>query len=95
MRRKRDQEAREELIRVVVSGKRDEQAVVVGLRRFVEGSDLSFTRIATLMGVSPEALKNWIGGTTRLRPTKLLEIKGFLGWHAWRDQVINKGPGRL
>jgi hypothetical protein len=91
MRRKRDQEAREELIRVVVSGKRDEQAVVVGLRRFVEGSDLSFT----LMGVSPEALKNWIGGTTRLRPTKLLEIKGFLGWHAWRDQVINKGPGRL
>ena len=45
-------------------------------------TNLSFTRIATLMGVSPGALKNWIRGATRLRPTNLLEIKGFLGWHA-------------
>ena len=86
-RRKRDQEARIELIRVVC-GERDEQAFVAGLRRFVEYSDLSLTQTATLMGVSPGALKNWIEGTTSLRPAKLLEIRGFLKWYAWRDEVI-------
>ena len=77
---------------MVVLGEMEEQAVVAGLRRFVEDSDLSITRIATLIGVSPEALKNWIEGTTRLRPAKLLKIKGFLGYYAWRDEVINKSP---
>ncbi|MGA8659748.1 MAG: hypothetical protein WB586_26810 [Chthoniobacterales bacterium] len=94
MRRKRDQEARMELIRVVVRGETDEQAFAAGLRRFVEDSDLSITRIATLMGVSAGAMKNWIEGTTSLRPAKLLEIKGFLRWYVWRDEVINKGASR-
>ena len=79
---------------MVVLGEMEEQAVVAGLRRFVEDSDLSITRIATLMGVSAGALKTWIEGTTSLRPAKLLEIKGFLRWYVWRDEVINKGASR-
>jgi hypothetical protein len=60
--------------------------LLVGLRRFVEGSELSLTRIATLMGLSPSALKNWIEGTTNLRPGRILEIEQFLRCHPWRDE---------
>ena len=80
---RRDQKAREELLRLLVSGEKDGELLVT-LRRFVEGSELSLTRIATLMGVSPSTLKNWIEGTTSLRPGRILEIEQFLRCHPWR-----------
>jgi hypothetical protein len=81
----RDQKTREELLRLLISGERDGE-LLVALRRFVEGSELSLTRIGTLMGLSPSTLKNWVEGSTSLRPGRILEIKQFLRCHPWRDE---------
>ena len=58
VRRKRDQEARAELIGML--WKEGDQASVSVLRRFVRDSGLSISRTADLIGISPEALKRWI-----------------------------------
>ena len=85
-RRMRDLKARDELLRVLTSAEKAEHTVLADLRCYLEGSDLSFNRIATLMGVSPVGLRNWIRGTTKLSPAKLLEINRFLRPHPWRDE---------
>jgi DNA-binding transcriptional regulator YiaG len=79
------QRVRAELSRVFACG--EEQALIGALRQFVEDSKLSIPRIAHLIGVSAETLRRWVAGTTKPRMAKLLEIKSFLAWHVWRDEV--------
>jgi hypothetical protein len=55
----------------------EEQALLGGLRRYVEESDLSIPRLGELMGVSGAILSMWIAGTAKPPPMKLLEAKGF------------------
>jgi hypothetical protein len=62
IRRKRDQAARAELIQML--GEEGDHAFVLVLRRFVRDSNLSISRTAELIGISPEALKRWIAGIT-------------------------------
>jgi hypothetical protein len=91
IRRKRDEEARAELIRMLWN--EGDQAFVPVLRRFVRESDLSISRMADLIGVSPDALKRWIAGITKPRPAKLVKIKGFLKWYAWRNEISKQKCG--
>jgi Helix-turn-helix len=76
IRRKRDREARAELFRMWY--REGEQAFVPVLKRFVQDSDLSISRTADLIGISPESLKRWIAGITKPRPAKVVKIKWFL-----------------
>jgi hypothetical protein len=70
------------LMATVVNSKEGEEpsreALTVRLRRFVEDSDLSFYRIASLVGTSGTTLSMWLAGTARPRPTELDEIEKFL-----------------
>jgi transposase-like protein len=85
IRRKRDQEARAELIQMLCD--EGDHAFVSVLRRFIRDSDLSISRTAELIGISPEALKRWIAGISSPRPAKQVKIKCFLKWYAWRDEI--------
>jgi hypothetical protein len=85
IRRKRNQAARAELIQML--GEEGDHAFVLVLRRFVRDSDLSISRTAELIGISPEALRRWIAGITMPRPAKQDKIKCFLKWYAWRDEI--------
>jgi DNA-binding transcriptional regulator YiaG len=64
--------------RNMVSGDLDERAIVRDLRKFVEESELSLPKIATLMGVFSATLSIWIAGTAKLSGANLLLIKRFL-----------------
>jgi hypothetical protein len=48
--------------------------LVSRLRRYVEDSDLSFYRIATLVGTSGTNLSMWLAGTNRPKISELDEI---------------------
>ena len=61
-----------------VSEEFDEQVLTRDLKRFVEESDLSIPKIASLMGVFSATLSMWIAGTTKPSDTELLAIKRFL-----------------
>jgi hypothetical protein len=56
----------------------DEDQLLRELTRFVENSDQSIPRIATLLGVSDVVLSMWIARTTKPIPIKFLEIRKFL-----------------
>jgi DNA-binding transcriptional regulator YiaG len=64
--------------RNTASGELDERALVGDLRAFVEGSELSIPKIASLMGVFSATLSIWIAGTAKPSRTELLMIKRFL-----------------
>jgi DNA-binding transcriptional regulator YiaG len=64
--------------RNTVSGELDECALVGDLRSFVEESELSIPKIASLMGVFSATLSIWIAGTAKPSRTELLMIKSFL-----------------
>lgn len=71
-------------------GELEDQELLAALGQFVAESDLSIPRIAQLMGVSVDTLRRWLAGTTKPRTAKLLEIKSFLRWHTWRDEVTQQ-----
>jgi hypothetical protein len=56
----------------------DEDQLLRELTRFVEYSDQSIPRIATLLGVSDVVLSMWIARTTKPTSIKFLEIRKFL-----------------
>jgi DNA-binding transcriptional regulator YiaG len=64
-----------------VLGELDQQALTRNLKRFVEESDLSIPKIASLMGAFSATLSMWIAGTTKPSLTELLTIKCFLDQH--------------
>jgi hypothetical protein len=49
--------------------------LVARLRRYVEDSDLSFYRIATLVGTTGTNLSMWLAGTNRPKTSELDEIE--------------------
>jgi transcriptional regulator with XRE-family HTH domain len=49
--------------------------LVARLRRYVEDSNLSFYRIATLVGTSGTNLSMWLAGTNRPKNSELDEIE--------------------
>jgi transcriptional regulator with XRE-family HTH domain len=49
--------------------------LVARLRRYVEDSDLSFYRIATLVGTTGTNLSMWLAGTNRPKIAELDEIE--------------------
>jgi DNA transposition AAA+ family ATPase len=49
--------------------------LVTRLRRYVEDSDLSFYRIATLVGTSGTNLSMWLAGTNRPKTSELDKIE--------------------
>jgi DNA-binding transcriptional regulator YiaG len=64
--------------RNTASGESDERALVGDLRTFVEGSELSIPKIASLIGVFGATLSMWIAGTAKPSRAELLVIKRFL-----------------
>ena len=64
--------------RNMVSGDLDERALARDLRKFVEESELSLPKIASLMGVFSATLSMWIAGTAKPSGANLLLIKRFL-----------------
>jgi DNA transposition AAA+ family ATPase len=66
----------------VVNSKEGEElsreGLIARLRRFVEDSDLSFYRIASLIGTSGTTLSMWLAGTVRPQMTELDEIERLL-----------------
>jgi hypothetical protein len=64
--------------KATASEESDGDKVLGELMRFVENSDRSIPKIATLLGVSDVVLSMWIARTTKPTPTKLLEIRRFL-----------------
>jgi DNA transposition AAA+ family ATPase len=56
----------------------NEEALIVRLRRFVEDSDLSLYKIASLIGTSGTKLSMWLAGTARPHITELDDIENFL-----------------
>ena len=62
----------------MVSGDLDERALARDLRKFVEESELSLPKIASLMGVFSATLSMWIAGTAKPSGANLLVIKRFL-----------------
>jgi DNA-binding transcriptional regulator YiaG len=61
-----------------VSEELNELAFTINLKRFVEESELSIPKIASLVGVFSATLSMWIAGTTKPSRTGLLAIKSFL-----------------
>ena len=55
-----------------------ERVLVARLRQFVEGSDLSFYKIASRVGTSGGILSMWLAGTARPRAEELAAIEKFL-----------------
>jgi DNA transposition AAA+ family ATPase len=49
--------------------------LVARLKRYVEDSDLSFYRIATLVGTSGTNLSMWLAGTNRPKTSELDKIE--------------------
>jgi DNA transposition AAA+ family ATPase len=49
--------------------------LVARLKRYVEDSELSFYRIATLVGTSGTNLSMWLAGTNRPKTSELDEIE--------------------
>jgi len=64
--------------RNMVSGDLDERALARDLRKFVEESELSLPKIASLMGVFSATLSMWTAGTAKPSGANLLLIKRFL-----------------
>jgi DNA transposition AAA+ family ATPase len=66
----------------VVNSKEGEEpsrdALLDRLRRYVEDSDLSFYRIATIVGTSGTTLSMWLAGTARPHTAELDEIEKLL-----------------
>ena len=62
----------------MVSGDLDERAIARDLRKFVEESELSLPKIASLMGVFSATLSMWTAGTAKPSGANLLLIKRFL-----------------
>jgi len=56
----------------------DEDQLLRELTRFVENSDQSIPRLATLLGVSDVVLSMWMARTTKPTSTKFIEIRKFL-----------------
>lgn len=61
-----------------VSAEVDQRALLGDLRTFVEGSELSIPKIASLIGVFSATLSMWIAGTAKPSRAELLVIKRFL-----------------
>jgi len=51
---------------------------IARLRRLVEGSDLSFYKIASRVGTSGATLSMWLAGTAKPRAEELAKIEKFL-----------------
>jgi DNA transposition AAA+ family ATPase len=56
----------------------NEEALVGRLRRFIDDSDLSFYRIASLIGTSGTFLSMWLARTAKPHTTDLAEIERLL-----------------
>ena len=74
--RKEDKNAGE--TKNMVSEELDERALARELSKFVEESELSLPKIASLMGVFSATLSMWIAGTAKPSRTNLLMIKRLL-----------------
>jgi DNA transposition AAA+ family ATPase len=55
-----------------------EDALIARLRRLVEGSDLSFYKIASRVGTSGTILSMWLAGSAKARAEELDRIEKFL-----------------
>jgi transcriptional regulator with XRE-family HTH domain len=55
-----------------------EDALIARLRRLVEGSDLSFYKIASRVGTSGTILSMWLAGSAKPRAEELDRIEKFL-----------------
>jgi hypothetical protein len=60
------------------NGQPNEDELIAELRHFVENSDLSFYRIASLVGTTGTRLSMWLAGTAKPKTTDLTEIERFL-----------------
>jgi DNA transposition AAA+ family ATPase len=58
--------------------KPNEEALVGRLRRFIDDSDLSFYRIASLIGISGTFLSMWLARTAKPNTVELAEIERLL-----------------
>ncbi len=56
----------------------NEEALVGRLRRFIDDSDLSFYRIASLIGTSGTFLSMWLARTAKPHTAELAEIERLL-----------------
>ncbi len=56
----------------------NEEALVGRLRRFIDDSDLSFYRIASLNGTSGTLLSMWLARTAKPHTAELAEIERLL-----------------
>ena len=56
----------------------NEEALVGRLRRFIDDSDLSFYRIASLIGTSGTFLSMWLARTAKPNTAELAEIERLL-----------------
>jgi hypothetical protein len=63
------------LTRIKEEGEPGEKALIERLRRFIEGSDLSFYKIASRVGASGTTLSMWLAGTARPQAEDLAEIE--------------------
>ena len=61
-----------------VLGELDERILLKALGQYVEESELSIPKIASLMGVFSATLSMWIAGSARPSGTDLFVIKRFL-----------------
>jgi DNA-binding transcriptional regulator YiaG len=75
--------------RSTVSEELDENALLGDLRRFVEESEPSIPKIASLMGVFTATLSIWIAGAAKPSKKELLMIKSFLERRDsdWKNQT--------
>ncbi len=63
-----------------------EDTLIARLRQLVEGSDLSFYKIASRVGTSGTTLSMWLAGTAKPHPEELARIEK-LGYLAERDPL--------
>jgi hypothetical protein len=71
----------------------NEEALVGRLRRFIDDSDLSFYRIASLIGTSGTLLSMWLARTAKPHTAELAEIESFLSLDSRRlTKPITLGP---
>jgi DNA transposition AAA+ family ATPase len=59
-------------------GEESNEALVGRLRRFIDDSDLSFYRIASLIGTSGTFLSMWLARTAKPHATELAQIERLL-----------------
>jgi DNA transposition AAA+ family ATPase len=55
-----------------------ERVLLARLRQFIEGSDLSFYKIASAVGTSGGILSMWLAGTARPSAEESAAIENFL-----------------